>query len=146
MLIETYNYDGKGYNPYLIRDSWQVAKLNYIAGQGMTDIVKIDKHVYTDEAFILIKGLAILIEAEKDEDTFSFQCLIMKPGITYNIPAGTWHNIAMDTDAEVIIVEKSNTHLNDCVYVPLLKDELLDLYNTIELTLQTKIDHHNECK
>lgn len=136
MLIETYTYEGEGYDPYLIRDNWQVAKLNYMPGQGMADIIKIDKHIQTDEVFILIKGAAVLIGAEADGKSISFQSVKMIPGVTYNIKADTWHNIAMDTDAELIIVEKSNTHLNDCVYVPLSEKERTDLYGNIQAALK----------
>lgn len=136
MLIETYTYGGEGYDPYLIRDGWQVAKLNYMPGQGLADIIKIDQHTQTDEVFILIKGTAVLIGAERDEKGFSFQPVKMIPGITYNIKANTWHNIALETDAELIIVEKSNTHLNDCIYVPLSEKERIDLYTGIQTALK----------
>lgn len=135
MLIETYRYEGNGYKPFFIRDGWQVAKLNYMPGQGLSDIIKIDKHIRTDEVFILVKGVAVLIAAERVGKAFKFQCLRMKPGITYNIPAGTWHNIAMDLDAEVIIVEKDNTHIDDCIYEPLEEREQLDLYEKVESKL-----------
>ncbi|WP_183557794.1 cupin domain-containing protein [Mucilaginibacter sp. SP1R1] len=137
MLIEAYTYEGEGYDPFLIRDNWQVAKLNYMPGQGLTDIVKIDKHIHTDEVFILIKGTAILIAAERNEnDAYSFDCLKMQPGTTYNIRANTWHNIAMNTDAELIIVENCNTHLHDCIYVPLSENEKIDLFDRIQSALK----------
>ena len=66
MLIEKYSYKGEGYDPFLIRNNWQVAKLNYMPGQGLTDIIKIDKHSETDEVFILLKGIAVLIAAERN--------------------------------------------------------------------------------
>lgn len=59
----------------------------------------------------------------------------MKLGVTYNIPAGTWHNIAMNSDAEIIIVEKSNTHKQDCVYQRLSQLEKEDLYSMIRRNL-----------
>lgn len=136
MLIEKYSYKGEGYDPFLIRNNWQVAKLNYMPGQGLTDIIKIDKHSETDEVFILLKGIAVLIAAERNEKGYSFHSLKMQPGITYNIPAGTWHNIAMDTDAELIIVENSNTHLHDCIYVPLNENEKIDLFDNIQYALK----------
>ncbi|WPU92204.1 hypothetical protein SNE25_23055 [Mucilaginibacter sabulilitoris] len=136
MLIETYIYKGEGYDPFLIRDNWQVAKLNYMPGQGFTDIVKIDKHTQTDEVFILLKGTAVLIAAERNGNAYSFYCLKMQPGITYNIKANTWHNIAMDTDAELIIVENSNTHVHDCIYVPLNDNEKIDLFDIIQSALK----------
>jgi len=112
-LIEKYQHEGEGYNPFLIRDGWQVAQLNYMPEQGVDDIQKIDVHPGTDEVFILIAGKAVLIAAEKDGDDISYEMIVMKPGIVYNIPRGVWHNIALHKDAQVIIVENKDTHLND---------------------------------
>lgn len=119
LLIETYSHAGEGYNPFLIRKGWQVAQLNYLPEQAPANITKMDKHQQTDEVFILLKGQAILIAAEETTAGFYFTCVNMQQGITYNIPVNTWHNIAMDEMAQVIIVERSNTHLEDCVYRPL---------------------------
>ena len=55
-MIETYNYEGKGYHPFLIREGWQVAQLNYVEKHGLDDIDQIEVHNQSDEAFILFKG------------------------------------------------------------------------------------------
>ena len=112
-MIETYNYEGKGYHPFLIREGWQVAQLNYVEKHGLDDIDQIEVHNQSDEAFILFKGKAVLVEVQIEQEDIHFNCQYMKPGVTYNIPAGTWHEIAMDRDAEIIIVERANTHKQD---------------------------------
>lgn len=114
--ILTYIHEGKGYDPYLIDKDWQVAQLNYEEGQGFQDLKKVDKHLKTDEAFILKKGTAVLIAAEVKEDNVVFETVKMQEGIVYNIPKGTWHNIALAPGAEVFIIENSNTHLGDFEY------------------------------
>src|ERR1700761_8877578 len=111
--IETYLHAGEGFNPFFIRDGWQVAQLNYMAQQGFQAITRMERHSRTDEVFILLKGTVVLILGEPAEKGFSFRCLRMQPGITYNIPMDAWHNIAMDENAQVMIVEASNTHLTD---------------------------------
>ena len=116
-MIEIYEHKGEGYEPFLIRDGWQVAQLNHIGAQDLEGIVKVDKHLKTDEAFILLAGTAVLIVATVNEkDTVDFTCLKMRRGVTYNIPVDTWHNIALDRGASVIIVERDGTHLGDFVY------------------------------
>ena len=84
------------------------------------------------EVFILHKGSAVLIEAELKDTDVCFNCVCMKQGVIYNIPAGVWHDIAMDTDAHIIIVEKSNTHISDCEYFPLSEKQRLALYSDIK--------------
>lgn len=39
-LIKVYEHTGKGYNPYLIDNDWQVAQLNFEKGQGFYDLKK----------------------------------------------------------------------------------------------------------
>lgn len=104
-------------------------------GTWIDEIEQIEVHRETDEVFILFKGDAILIEAKPQKDTISLYCERMKLGVTYNIPAGTWHNIAMNSDAEIIIVEKSNTHKQDCAYQRLSQLEKEDLYSMIRRNL-----------
>lgn len=122
-LIEEYHHTAEGYNPYLIREGWQVAKLNHLPGHSLDEIKMVEAHCLTDEVFILLAGTGVLIVADVDGDKISFQCVNMQPGITYNIPKGVWHNIAMKTDAQIIIVENDNTHLKDCKYMDLTQEQ-----------------------
>ena len=120
--IETYIHTGEGYNPYLITEHWQVAKLNHLDGHGLDQIEKMEVHRKTDEVFILLSGIAVLIASSQPDGKGSFEVVNMEPGVTYNIPMGVWHNIAMAPDAQIIIVENSNTHLGDVEYVALDQD------------------------
>ena len=132
-MIEQYFYDDKGYNPYLIQDNWQVAQLNYVEKHGLDDMDSIEVHKETDEVFILLKGRAVLIavNVEKDKSLF-YEAVNMQQGVSYNIPKGVWHNIAMDKDTQIIIVEKSNTHINDCTLWYLTDSERKKLYQSVK--------------
>lgn len=133
-MIETYETAGEGFHPFFIRKGWQVAQLNYIASQGLRAIDRMEVHRRTDEVFWLLKGTAILIAGELGEEGFVFHCLRMAPGLTYNIPVDTWHNIAMDESAQVMIVEVNDTHRTDVVYRDLDQEEKARLEMEIENT------------
>ena len=122
-MIETYKIKENGYHPFLIREGWQVAQLNYMPEQHIDNIKKLDVHHLTDEVFVLLKGKAVLISAQIDKNKVRFEVELMKPNITYNIPVDTWHNIAMEKGCEVLLVEKSNTHLGDFEFYPLNKEK-----------------------
>ncbi|NNK76191.1 MAG: hypothetical protein HKP42_09015 [Maribacter sp.] len=122
-LIEQYQISDNGYHPFLIRDGWQVAQLNYMPEQEIGNIEKLDIHHLTDEVFILLNGKAVLIGATINGDDVKFEVEVMKPNITYNVPVNTWHNIAMGMDSEVIIVEKSNTHEGDFEFFQLSEEK-----------------------
>ena len=115
-LIETYFHAGPGYEPFLVRAGWQVAQLNFFPEQRAAHINRVERHAHTDEVFVLCQGGAILVAAEEGAAGLRFEAVRMKPGVTYNIPTGVWHNIAMMPDDLVIIVEKDNTHRTDVEY------------------------------
>ncbi len=140
-LIEKYNVKHAGYHPFLIRDGWQVAQLNYMADQEIRNIRKLDIHHLTDEVFVLLKGKVVLIGAVLENSVPKFEVELMKPNLTYNIPMGTWHNIAMTKGSEVLIIEKSNTHLGDFEFFPLTYKKMVELYNMVEMVLdETKVN------
>ncbi len=111
-LIQTYRYDGQGYDPSFISDGWQVAFLNYAPAEALESIVKLDIHHQTDEVFVLLEGHAVLIAATIAE-TIEYDLVDMLPCVFYNIPRNTWHKIAMSEGSRVCIVEKSDTHVSD---------------------------------
>lgn len=127
-MIEEYFHPIQGYNPFIIRDGWQVAQLNYLPGYGFEEIDRIEVHNKTDEVFVLVKGRAVLIAANvSNEGDIKWDLRNMVVGVTYNIPAGMWHNIAMDKDAQLVIIEKDNTHLQDCTYLELKESQINEL-------------------
>jgi len=132
--IESYNHTGSGYSPLLIRPGWQVARLNYMPELAAPAIKRLDRHGATDEVFILFQGAARLISAEEAEGNLTYEVQRMEPCVTYNIPAGVWHAIAMTPDDVVMIVEKDNTHLNDVAYRELTATEYEALQAMIHQT------------
>ncbi len=130
-LIETYTTTKEGYHPFLIREGWQVAQLNFDENQKIENITKLDVHFHTDEVFLLLKGEAVLITATIKDNTPEFELELMQAGITYNIPKNTWHNIAMKEGSEVIIVEKSDTHLSDFEFHNLSENEQMELRSRV---------------
>jgi mannose-6-phosphate isomerase-like protein (cupin superfamily) len=141
-IIEQYIHEGNGYNPFLIAPKWQVAQLNHAPEEELEAIDKLDVHHKTDEVFFLIEGKAVLIAAEIQEDKITYDLELMKPGITYNIPKGVWHNIAMYENSKVLIIENANTHLplpdGDYSFHYLSKQEQLELQNQVNQSLTNK--------
>ncbi|MDN5217285.1 hypothetical protein QQ020_34750 [Fulvivirgaceae bacterium BMA12] len=135
-LIEKYANRLPGYHPLLISEGWQVAQLNYMEEQDITNIRKIDVHRQTDEVFWLQNGKVALITADLKDDKPTFHAELMQPGILYNIPKNVWHNIAMTPDSEVVIVEKSETHTGDYEFFDLdhrqrqvLQEAVMQVFN-----------------
>lgn len=134
-MIEKYYHNGKGYNPYLIRDGWQVAQLNYVEQHGLDDMNTLEVHNETDEVFILFEGVGVLVAADIHDNQVTYELVNMQKGVSYNIPAGKWHNIGMDKSAKMIIVEKSGTHLKDCTLLELNDVQKEELYRKVREVL-----------
>lgn len=130
-MIESYTITDKGYHPFLIRDGWQVAQLNYVPEQDIDNITRLDVHHETDEVFILLQGHAVLIAAAVEGKEVTFEMELMEPNKTYNIPKGLWHNIAMTEECQLIIVEKSNTHISDFEHHDLTVKQCKEMRNSV---------------
>ena len=132
-LIDCYNPQEAGYNPFLIGPTWQTAILNYALEESLEHIVKLDIHHFTDELFVLLEGEAVLIAAELNEQKIiGYDLQNMKPGTAYNIRRNVWHKIAMSEGSRVLIVENSNTHLGDFEFRDLNEIERSELYRQIK--------------
>lgn len=126
-MLQVFIHNDNGFLPLVLTPRWQVAKLNCTNEQRPENIKKIDKHLNTDEVFVLIKGRAVLITAKEDKNDFDFQTKLMVEGEIYNVPKGVWHNIALQDDAQVLIIEDRDTHLGDFIFHELSENEYLAL-------------------
>jgi len=133
-MIESFIIKEHGYHPFLIKEGWQMAQLNYTEDQHINQITKLDVHLKTDEVFVSLEGNAVLIVASIINGELEFELELMQSNKIYNIPKDTWHNIAMEQGSEVLIAEKSNTHISDFDHFSLSKnkqDELRSMVNAL---------------
>ncbi len=135
-LIEKYAVKESGYHPFLIREGWQVAQLNADENQKIENITKLDVHYQTDEVFLLLKGKAVLITAAIENGKPTFEMELMQSEVSYNIPKKVWHNIAMYEGSEVIIVEKSDTHLGDYEFHHLSEHEQKEMREKVNQLIE----------
>ena len=63
---------------------------------------------------------------------------ICTQNMIYNIPKNSWHNIAMEEGSEVLLVEKSNTHLSDFDHFNLDPKHITILRDKVEELLKNK--------
>ena len=128
--------NGEGYLPLSIHEGWQVAYLTTCEKHQLDDLENMEVHLRTDELFILLRGGAVLLEADYESKQPIFHALNMKPFLMYDVPQGVWHNIAMAPDALLLIVEKDGTHLNDVAYRDFSEEDRQVVNGMIELTIR----------
>ncbi|GHT14916.1 hypothetical protein AGMMS4956_13760 [Bacteroidia bacterium] len=134
-LIEIYQHEKQGYNPFLITDRWQVALLNYAPAEALQAIDKLDVHHETDEVFVLLRGKSALIAADIKNGAIEYDVIDMQPNIVYNIPKNVWHKIAMQEGSQVLIVENNNTHIGDFEFYDLNEQQKQQLQKIVNETI-----------
>ena len=106
--LEISEFNGSGYDRTMIFKTWCVAFLTQ--DDEYTTNTYIERHLETDEVFVLLKGKGTLfIGMERIP-------VEMEPCKIYNVTAGTWHNIVVSEDASVLIVENSDTDKSNSEY------------------------------
>lgn len=103
MNIEIKEFGGDGYKSLISFHNWRVAIINYCDRLREDKIFKRERHLETDEVFILLQGNASLhigIEMEKYP---------LEIGKLYNVKRGIWHCITLDEGAKVAVVENDDT-------------------------------------
>lgn len=99
--IEIYDHAGEGYESTMNFGEWRVAFMNYI--DELEKLNKYERHLETDEVFVLLQGKATLVVGEEMEEHK------MEKFKIYNVRRGVWHGIVYSKDARVLIVENHNT-------------------------------------
>lgn len=100
--MDIYDFFGENYMPALRQDGWVVAYLNHGSRFTPENFTKLERHITSDEVFVLLEGSATLITGDKQEKTE------MVKGRIYNIPKGIWHHIITTPKTKVLIVENSD--------------------------------------
>ena len=83
--------------------AWTVAVINYAPRFDAANFVRMERHMKTDEAFVLLAGRATLIVGE------AMERVEMEPAKIYTMEQGEWHHILVSQDAKVLVVENSDT-------------------------------------
>lgn len=109
--LEIYEHTGLGYEPTMHYEQWRVAIANFGDGFDRKKFCKIERHLLTDEVFVLLFGKATLIIGK------DLRKVEMESGKIYNVKAGIWHAAWMENDAKLLIVENHNTCKENTEYL-----------------------------
>lgn len=133
-LIEIYGPEGTGLQPVLIKDSWQIAQLNYSVSYDVNYFDNLEVNQNSDKSISLLNGNAVLITAS-DRSGAELEILLLKRGISYNIPQNMGHKILMTKGSKIFIVAQSNAHLNNTINYFLDTKELKEIRQKVNQIL-----------
>lgn len=108
-LIEICNFNGEGYKPLIDFEGWRVAFLRYIDELEPGAIQSVERHIKTDEVFVLLIGQAVLFIGEGEDRVKELTPCTMQPGQLYNVKQNAWHTIVLSRDATILLVENRDT-------------------------------------
>ena len=108
--LEVFEYNGEGYNPTMNFESWRVAIANFGEHFDKHRYNYLERHLLTDEVFVLLSGEASLIIGRDFSETK------LQIGRIYNVKKGAYHALLMEKDAKVLIVENHNTSRENTEY------------------------------
>lgn len=110
MELEILENNENGYHPLMSFGAWRVAVANPCDKWVDGKITFMERHLGTDEVFVLLKGNAALYIGEAREK------IPMEIGKVYNVKLGTWHNLCMEEGSQVLIVENDDTGKQNTEY------------------------------
>ncbi len=113
--IQIFEYNGEDYRPVMNFEQWRVAFLNYSEKQAESNVFQIERHLKTDEVFVLLQGTATLIIGE------DLARVHMEYNKVYNVPKGVWHCVFMSKDAKILIIENDDTSVENGEYKTIVR-------------------------
>jgi hypothetical protein len=115
-LIDIQKFDGEGYMSLVSYGTWRVAVLKYLDELQPDKIKTMERHLSTDEVFVLVKGKAQIVLGGNDANIGALSYYPLAIGEINNIKQNTWHTIILSKDAHVIIIENDDTGKGNSQY------------------------------
>lgn len=118
-LLEIWEHQGEGYKALVDYGGWRVAILRFERGMLPENQTSMERHLDTDEIFVLVKGKGLIVLGGNGPDADNLVLQTMEPGKIYNIKRNAWHTLSLSPDASVLIVENRDTGRHNSEYIDL---------------------------
>ncbi len=112
-LIDIAVHTEQGFRTLVKYDGWKVSCLNYAPTYSLSGLSYFEKHLETDEVFIIVKGKCLLLLGGNGGIPQDISCVPLEQEHTYNVKKGTWHTHILSEDASLFIIENADTSVNN---------------------------------
>ena len=129
--IEKVSFPDSCYKPIIDFESWRVAVLRFCDDLIPEKIENMQKHLETDEVFVLISGSCNLYSAGTGERPGEIIKVPMEMHKGYNVKKGVWHTHTLSEDAAVLIVENQDTSDDNSPIFP-ITEEMREVIKALE--------------
>lgn len=118
------SYDGEGLKRAVESGDWFVAIKNWKPANDIDGFDMLERHLKTDEVFVLLAGdCTLLVDRSPNDDCSDVGCVAMEPMKVYCIPKGVWHNTITSKDAKLILMENRDTSMENSEIKTLTAEE-----------------------
>lgn len=118
-ILEIHETEQKGFQSLVTFQTWRVAMMTDLQGEPSEKLCRLQRHMKTDEVFILLQGKCILFLADGEDQIEHQFAEDLKLFRVYNVKQGVWHSHILSEDAKIIIVENADTSPNNSQYLQL---------------------------
>ena len=129
-ILEIRDYDGEGFKPLIFFGSWRVAMLRYLDELQPDHIKTMERHMETDEVFVLLRGRGTLVLGGNASKCEGVMPQPMETSRLYNVKCKTWHAVLLSHDASVLLVENGDTGEANSEYANLSTEQKAGLMVT----------------
>ena len=117
MNILNYEFNGEGMQRVFENEKWTVGIKNWKPANDVTGIDCLERHNKT----------CTLVYANETEGGLEFGAVKMEKDKVYNIPATLWHNTITCKDTKMILIEDSNTSMENSDILNLTEAQIAEM-------------------
>lgn len=132
MKISELQYDGEALKRVYENPQWTVGIKNWKPANDIEQIGNLERHNRTDELFVLLNGSCTLVYATEEGNGLNLKIVEMRPHAVYQIPPALWHNTIMTKEAKLLLIENSDTSMENTDLRDLTKEEVSFLKNQVK--------------
>lgn len=139
--IDIIKIQQQGYTPLVAYEAWRVAVLRYCLDVRVDQLVTMQRHLKTDEVFVLMEGNCVLFTGGDGEHPEEIEWVKMEKNQLYNVKKGVWHTHALDEEGSVLIIENEDTS-DDNSPTQALSDNQIDAIKKASLSFDNFFQKH----
>ena len=127
-MLEQIEIRGGGFRPLKDSGSWRIARLGHDPRlNDLETLSTLGRHFRTEEAFVLLRGKAVMVTAGTAGQPRGFEAVGFEAGKVYVVKPGQWHAAVLQPEACLLIVENRDTGAENSENHTLSKEEKLEI-------------------
>ncbi|MFZ4616413.1 MAG: hypothetical protein ACOYM2_09500 [Rectinemataceae bacterium] len=102
-------HDGEGFAVVYRSGEYVVGIKNWRKANDLAHFTEVERHLQTDESFILLSGSCVILSAVEEVGRLRFSGERMVEGRVYTIPRSLWHTTITQPGVKLALVEAAGT-------------------------------------